>query len=305
MRIGTRRSALALAQAELVARMLGEQSGSAPVEIVPIVTGGDRGAGPADKSRWVSELEQALLEERIDLAVHSAKDVPGQLAPGTGLLATTRRAPAEDALCGAEALESLPEGARVGTSSLRRLAQLRAAREDLEVVPVRGNVDTRLAKLADPEQRLDAIVLARAGLVRLGREDEAGGTLDPARFVPAPGQGALALQGRRDDEATRLAAEAIGDEPSLRCLRAERALAVELEADCDTPLGAHAVGSADGTMTLRAWVGLPDGSAWALDELTGEQGAPEALGAAVAERLRVAGAQSLLEGAREMAADDR
>ena len=305
MRIGTRRSALALAQAELVAGMLGELPGSPEVEIVPIVTSGDLGAVASDKSRWVSELEQALLDERIDIAVHSAKDVPGELATGTALLSTTVRAPAEDALCGAEDLAALPEGARVGTSSLRRVAQLLAAREDLEVVPVRGNVDTRLAKLADAEQRLDAIVLARAGLVRLGRDGEAGATLDPARFVPAPGQGALALQGRRDDDAARLGAEAIGDERGLRCLLAERAVAAGLQADCDTPLGAHAVSSPDGTLTLRAWVGLPDGSAWALDELAGDADEPEPLGAAVAERLRTAGAESLLERAREMAGDGR
>ena len=303
MRIGTRRSALALAQAELVAGMLRELPGSHEVEIVPIVTSGDRGAGTSDKSRWVSALEQALLDEGIDLAVHSAKDVPGELTSGTELFSTTVRAPAEDVLCGAEDLASLPEGARVGTSSLRRVAQLRAAREDLEIVPLRGNVDTRLAKLADAEQRLDAIVLARAGLVRLGRDDEASATLDPARFVPAPGQGALALQGRCDDADARVAAEAIGDEGGLRCLLAERALASGLQADCDTPLGAHAVCSPDGTLTLRAWVGLPDGSAWALDELTGDADGPEPLGAAVAERLRTAGAESLLERAREMAGD--
>ncbi|HXD54561.1 MAG TPA: hydroxymethylbilane synthase [Solirubrobacteraceae bacterium] len=302
MRIGTRRSALALAQAELVATTLGgEGTEAGSVEIVPIVTGGDRGERGADKSRWVAELEQALIDGRIDLAVHSAKDVPGELAPGTALLATTSRAPAEDVLCGAPALEALAAGARVGTSSLRRLAQLRAAREDLEVVPVRGNVDTRLAKLADPAQGLDAIVLARAGLLRLGRDDEAGGTLDPARFVPAPGQGALALQGRADDERTRHAAEGVGDEAALRCLLAERALAVALEADCDTPLGAHAVHSAEGEIALRAWVGLPDGSAWALDELSGDARAPEELGRRVAERLRAAGAEDLLQRAREMA----
>jgi hydroxymethylbilane synthase len=264
MRIGTRRSALALAQAELIAGMI---PAGAP-EIVPIVTGGDTGAGAADKSRWVDELEQALLDQRIDLAVHSAKDVPGDLAAGTVLLGTPPRAPAEDVLCGAEGIDALAPGARVGTSSLRRVAQLRAAREDLDVVAVRGNVDTRLEKLADPGQRLDAIVLARAGLLRLGREREAGGTLDPRRFVPAPGQGALALQGRAGDEQVRSAVRSIGDTGAFACLRAERALAAGLDADCDTPLGAHAVLIAGGG-------------------------------------LRAMGAEELLAGARQMAGDER
>ncbi len=297
MRIGTRRSALALAQAELVASMLGGGT-----EIVPLVTGGDDGGSPrGDKSRWVDELERALLEGRVDLAVHSAKDVPGELAPGTALLGSPSRAPAEDVLCGAASLERLPAGARIGTSSLRRVAQLRAAREDLEVVPLRGNVDTRLAKLATPEQRLDAIVLARAGLERLGRGAEVGGALDPARFVPAPGQGALALQGREDDDDARRAAESLTDADALCCLRAERALAAALGADCETPLGAHATIVPGGLLKLRAWVGLPDGSAWASDELDGSGEDPESLGAGVAERLLAVGAERLLAGAREMA----
>lgn len=297
MRIGTRRSALALAQAELVAGMLGG------AEIVPIITGGDRGAGVGDKSRWVAELEQALLDGRVDLAVHSAKDVPGQPAPGLELLGSPARAGAEDVLCGSPDLASLPSGARVGTSSLRRLAQLRAARSDLEVVALRGNVDTRLAKLADDAEGLDAIVLARAGLQRLGRTSEVGAVLDPVRFVPAPGQGALALEGRADDEASRAAVATVNDGLGFACLRAERALARELGADCDTPLGAHATGIEGAGLVLRAWVGLPDGSAWAADELAGERSDPEGLGRAVARRLRAVGADELLRGAREAAGD--
>jgi hydroxymethylbilane synthase len=294
MRLGTRRSALALAQAELVAGMLGG------VEVVPLSTGGDAGAGAEDKSRWVDGLERALLDGEIDLAVHSAKDLPGELAPGLALLGAPARAGAEDALCGAAGLEALAPGARVGTSSLRRVAQLRSARPDLEVVPVRGNVDTRLAKLGSASERLDAIVLARAGLQRLGREAEAGALLDPARFVPAPGQGALALQGRTEDARAQQAAERITDAAALMALRAERALARALGADCHTALGAHAQAGGGGLL-LRGWVGLPDGSAWALDEQAGEPGAPEALGELVAKRLRAVGAQELLEGARETA----
>lgn len=299
MRIGTRRSALALAQAELVAGMLGE------AEIVPIVTGGDRGSGPGDKSRWVAELERALQEQRIDLAVHSAKDLPGELAEGLALLGAPARAAAEDVLCGAPSLQSLAPGARVGTSSLRRLAQLRSSRGDIEVVAVRGNVDTRLAKLAAGEDGLSAIVLAHAGLQRLGREEECGGVLDPGEFVPAPGQGVLALEGRAGDEQAREAAAGLTDRLSLASLLAERALARELEADCDTPLGAHAVPQDGTALRLRAWVGLPDGSAWAADELLGDLDDPQALGCEVAARLRSVGAQELLLAAREMAGDGR
>jgi hydroxymethylbilane synthase len=295
IRLGTRRSALALAQAELVAGMLGD------VQIVPLVTGGDEGAGPADKSRWVDGLERALLAGEIDLAVHSAKDLPGELAEGLALLGAPARAGAEDALCGARELDSLAAGARVGTSSLRRIAQLRSVRPDIEVVPVRGNVDTRLSKLAE-DGGLDAIVLARAGLQRLGRESEAGGLLDAARFVPAPGQGALALEGRADDEPARQAAAGLTDGETMTALLAERAVARELGADCHTAFGAHAR-LRDGRLAMRAWVGLPDGSAWAGDDREGEAARPEELGREIASRLRAVGADELLAGAREMASD--
>jgi hydroxymethylbilane synthase len=304
MRLGTRASALALAQARLVAERL-QSSGQHAVEIVPIVTRGDRqsagAAQPApgeDKSRWVSELETALLCGEIDAAVHSAKDVPGEPVDGLELVAAPPRAGAQDALCGAASLDALAPGARVGTSSRRRAAQLLAARDDLQLVPVRGNVDTRLAKLAQRE--LDAIVLAHAGLARLGREREIGALLDPAQFVPAPGQGTLALQARSDDEHAAQALRAIGDADSLACLTAERSLARSLDAGCDTPLGAHAV-LGDGVLRLRAWVGLPDGSAWAVDELEGDATAATALGADVGARLLSAGAGEILRRAVEIA----
>ncbi len=308
MRIGTRRSALALAQAELVAELLAA-AGHSDIEIVPMSTGGDRAsaagldptADGSDKSRWVAELEDALADGQIDLAVHSAKDVPGELAEGLALHGAPARAPAEDVLCGGTGLEELERGARVGTSSIRRVAQLRAAREDLDVVAIRGNVDTRLRKLSDPEQGLDAIVLARAGLVRLGLEAHAGAVLDLARFVPAPGQGVLALEGRIEDEATRTAVQAITDKDAFACLLAERAVARELDASCHTPLGAYAVPAGCGCLNLRAWVGLPDGSAWVEDELLGGFYDPDALGRRVAERLRAAGAADLLRQAEEMA----
>ncbi|MFZ1925730.1 MAG: hydroxymethylbilane synthase, partial [Solirubrobacteraceae bacterium] len=238
MRIGTRGSALALAQARLVAGWLGE------AEIVVVRTRGDIMHEPLrgehephkrsprdDKSRWVAELEQALLAEEIDLAVHSAKDIPVELHEGLELLGSPNRAAAEDALIGARSLEQLPEGACVGTSSVRRAAQLRAARSDLEVVSLRGNIDTRLRKLASAvtasgdgsggsDASLHAIVLAKAGLQRLGRERDIGCTLNAAHFVPAPGQGALGLQARSGDAAVSDTVAPILDKDASACLLA-------------------------------------------------------------------------------------
>jgi len=305
MRIGTRASALALAQAELVAEALAKarsrSAGRPAIEIVPVLTSGDRGRRAGDKSRWVDAIEDALEAEEVDLAVHSAKDVPGELRAGLALLGAPARAAPEDALCGAKSLAVLPPGARVGTSSLRRSAQLRAAREDLQVSSMRGNVDTRLRKLAAGGEGLDAIVLARAGLQRLGREDAVGAVLDPATHVPAPGQGILALEGRATDARARGAADAIGDRQTFTCLLAERALARELEASCHTPLGAHAGHAGGGRLRLRAWLGLPDGSRWLSDELEGEQEAPTELGREVARRMRLAGADELLGEAERLA----
>jgi hydroxymethylbilane synthase len=302
MRIGTRGSALALAQTRLVAQALGGESELVVVKVAGDDPGGEGTAPSAaggDKSRWVSELERALLADEIDLAVHSAKDVPGELADGLELLGAPPRATATDALIGATDLDELAAGARVGTSSLRRRAQLLAVRTDLEVVGLRGNVDTRLRKLADGE--LDAIVLAGAGLERLDRADEIGAQLDIERFVPAPGQGTLALQARSGDEAVSEWVAPILDADTGACLRAERAVAAGLDADCDTPLGAYAVPAGCGCLHLRAWVGLPDGSAWLLDELIGGFYEPRELGARMAERMLQAGAGELLARAREMA----
>jgi hydroxymethylbilane synthase len=308
MRIGTRGSALALTQARLVAGWLGD------AEIVVVRTSGDHGVKGGDKSRWVSELEQALCAGEIDLAVHSAKDVPGELADGLELLGAPVRASAEDALIGVRSLDELPQGACVGTSSVRRAAQLRAVRADLEVVSLRGNVDTRLRKLAyevsehgestdDGEPPLHAIVLASAGLRRLGRDSEIGCTLDTARFVPAPGQGALALQVRGGDEHAKAAVTPILDKDASACLTAERAVARTLGAGCNTPLGAHATPAGCGCLHMRAWVGLPDGSQWVLDELLGGFYDPEELGRRVAERLQAAGARELLACAEDMAVE--
>jgi hydroxymethylbilane synthase len=340
VRIGTRGSALALAQARLVKRWLGGG------EIVIVRTRGDVMYEPIkepdnghakngakippdtippdklrrgdDKSRWVAELEQALLLEEIDVAVHSAKDIPVELTDGLELLGSPNRASAEDALIGARSLEELPEGACVGTSSVRRAAQLRAVRADLEVVSLRGNIDTRLRKLASAviargdgsggeesagRSGFNAIVLAKAGLLRLERERDIGCTLDPASFVPAPGQGALGLQARAGDGTVKAAVEPIIDADASACLQAERALAHALGASCNTPLGAYAVPAGCGCLQLRAWVGLPDGSEWVADELLGGFYDPEELGSRVAERLEAVGARELLRRAEEIAVE--
>jgi hydroxymethylbilane synthase len=281
VRLGTRGSALALAQARTVAAALGG------AEIVTITTSGDRDRARGDKERWVREIDAALLRGDVDVAVHSAKDVPAQLAEGIVIAAVPPRADPYDALCGARSLNDLPDGARVGTSSLRRAAQLHALRDDLEVLELRGNVDTRLGRLHAGDY--DAIVLARAGLDRLGRGAEATGVL--REMVPAAGQGALAVTVRDGDDAARAAVERILDEAALRSLTAERALVRALEADCHTPVGAHAVLD-DGGLLLRAFVGAPDGAMWVRDERSGDD--PEALGAEVAERLRAAGADEVL-----------
>ena len=288
MRIGTRGSALALAQAGWVAERLG-----ADAEIVTITTLGDRGAEIGDKSRWVSELEAALLDGRIDIAVHSAKDVPTQLPEGLELVAIPERADPRDAICGASSLAELPAGATVGTSSLRRAAQIRAVRGDLEVISVRGNVDTRLRKLT--EGQFDAIVLALAGLERLGRADEAGGVL--AELVPAAGQGALAIEARAGAIPAELLA-AVSDPEATACVTAERELVGALDASCNTPVGAHARRLSSGELELVAWVGLPDGSAWIRDRQTGDAAG---LGSALAQRLLSAGAGELLRRAEREA----
>lgn len=281
IRVGTRASALALAQAGWVAERLGND-----VELVPITTLGDRDPARGDKSRWVSALEQALLDGEIDLAVHSAKDVPAELPEGLEVLAVPERADPHDVICGAPSLDALRTGARVGTSSLRRAAQLRAARDDLELVSIRGNVDTRLRKLA--EGALDALVLAAAGLSRLGRGEEAGGILTDV--VPAAGQGALLVEGRPGalDQA-RLAR--INDPLASACVAAERELVHALGASCNTPLGVNARAAPGGELELRAWVGLPDGTRWISDRMTGPE---SGLGATVAGRLRAVGAEELL-----------
>jgi hydroxymethylbilane synthase len=280
IRIGTRGSALALAQANWVAARLGEET-----ELVTVTTRGDVG-GLGDKSRWVSELERALLEDEIDVAVHSAKDVPAELADGLAVLAIPARADPGDVLCGADSLADVSSGARVGTSSLRRVAQLRAVRADLDVVPARGNVDTRLRKLNRGE--FDALVLAAAGLERLGRRGEGGDVLD--ELVPAAGQGALLVEGRPDVLTADQLSE-LSDPDATACVLAERQVVHALGASCNTAVGAYATGSADGELEIVGWAGLPDGSEWISDRL---RGAPAEVGRTLAERMASVGAVELL-----------
>jgi hydroxymethylbilane synthase len=288
IRLGTRRSALALAQAQSVADRLPS------ARLVPITTSGDRGSRN-DKSRFVKEIEDALLAGDVDLAVHSAKDVPAELPAGLSIVAVPERADPGDALCGAESVAELDEGAVVGTASVRRRAQLLALRPDLDVRELRGNVDTRLRRLAEGD--FDAIVLARAGLERLGRAGE-GAPL--TELVPAPGQGCLALEARTDDAPTIEATASLSDRDAVVALTAERALVTTLEATCHTPIGAHAM--ADGrALRLTAFVGLPDGSHWIRDELDGDAAGPAELGREVARRLEAAGARELLAEAERAA----
>ena len=298
LRLGTRGSALAVAQATLVRASLVELGEE--VELVTITTSGDERPGGRpppetgeDKSRFVKEIEEALLSDRIDLAVHSAKDVPSELPDGLAIVGVPERADARDTLCGAaDTLSELSQGASVGTASLRRRAQLLAVRPDLDVRPLRGNVDTRLRRLAEGE--LAAIVLAAAGLARLDRDE--GVAISEELMTPAPGQGCLALEARADDAGVRELAGRLTHRDSLTALLAERALVTGIGATCRTPVGAHAR-LEDGALRLDSFAGMPDGSQWIRDSLTGAAGEPGALGAAAAERLLASGAAELLADA--------
>jgi hydroxymethylbilane synthase len=289
LRIATRGSQLALTQAGMVAEMLGG------AELVEVSSDGE----PGDKSRFVRAVEGALLDGRADIGVHSAKDLPGEEVEGLEIAAVPPREDPADAWIGAGgSLNDAPEGARVGTVSLRRRAQLLAVRPDLRILDLNGNVDTRLRKLAEGDY--DAIILAAAGLLRLGREDEIGFRVPTDRMVPAAGQGALAVQVRSGDEETAAAVRAIGDEAAFAELRAERACFTRLDASCSTPIGVHAE-LHEGVIRIGAFVGLPDGSEWIRDELDADASDPEAAGVELAKRLLGAGAAELLARAGEAA----
>jgi hydroxymethylbilane synthase len=289
IRIATRGSKLALTQAGMVAEMLGG------AELVEASADNE----PGDKSRFVRGVERALLAGEAEVGVHSAKDLPGEMEVALEIAAVPPREDPADAWIGAgSSLADAPEGARVGTASLRRRAQLLAARPDLRVEELHGNVDTRLRKLAEGE--LDAIVLAAAGLRRLGREDEIGFRIPVETMVPAPGQGTLVLQVRAGDEATTAAVSGIFDLDAARELTAERAAVRLLDVSCTTPVGVFA--RVDGTrLQLDAFVGLPDGSEWLRDQIEVDADEPAMAGVQLAERLLGAGARDLLDRAEEMA----
>jgi hydroxymethylbilane synthase len=297
LRIATRGSALAVAQSGLVARAV-ERALGVDTELVRIRTEGDRLqqgslALLGGKGLFVKELEEALLDGRADLAVHSAKDLPAYVAAGLALAAFPERADPRDALVGSR-FDALRAGARVGTGSLRRAAQLRAARPDLEVVPLRGNVDTRLRKLAD--EGLDAVVLACAGLERLGLAARIDERLDPARLLPAVGQGTLALEAR---EGGALASDlaALDHGPTRVATRAERAFLERLAGDCTVPLAAYArlVG---GEVVLDALLASPAGDRVVRAAERAPAAAAEAAGRRAAERVLAQGGEAVLAGLR-------
>ena len=296
IRIATRESRLALAQTQLVAEAL--RTRGADVSIVGMTTIGDRVldrplAQVGGKGLFVKELEVALDEERADIAVHSLKDVPMELAPRFALVTFGEREAPQDAFVSTRhaALEALPAGARVGTSSLRRECQLRHAHPRLELRPLRGNVNTRLAKLDAGE--FDAIILAAAGLRRLGLEARIRALLPETLAVPAIGQGILAIEhlAARSDLAALLAG--FEHAATERAARAERAFGRIVEGSCEVPLGAFARVAGD-TLSLEGFIGLPDGSRVVRDRTSGEAAAAERLGAALGERLLAAGGREIL-----------
>ena len=283
LRLGSRGSTLALIQAEAVAAALGG------AEVVTLRTADD---AVGDKARFVRGVERAIIDGAVQLGVHSAKDLPGDLPEDLALVGVPGREDPTDAFIGrAGSLGELAEGARVGTSSLRRSSQLLALRPDLEILELRGNVDTRLAKLA--EGGYDGIVLASAGLARLGRAGEVSFRFGLDEMTPAAGQGCLALEARADDQPTAAAAGGITDRAALVELTAERAAVRALGADCETPVGICAR-AAEGELVLLGYAGLADGSEWVRDRVAGDPDQPAALGESLAERMLAAGAGEIL-----------
>lgn len=301
--VGTRGSMLALWQARHVAARLAEALPGVTLSLEVIRTRGDAVLDAplsriGGKGLFTREIEEALLDGRIDLAVHSIKDLPTELPEGLEVGAIPAREEPWDALVSRDggSLDALPPGARVGTSSLRRRALILAARPDLRVVELRGNVDTRLAKVAAGE--VDAAVLALAGLRRLGREGEVTQVLDGEAMVPAVGQGALGIEVRSGDPRVAAAVAALHHAATARAVNAERAVLAALDGGCQVPMGAHARDTAGGRIELRAFVALPDGSEAIRVRA---EGAPGEVASAVIARLRAAGAEDLLARARSAA----
>jgi hydroxymethylbilane synthase len=297
LRIGSRGSQLALWQANFVAALLREQGHDATIEVIK--TTGDKITDVAlakvgMKGMFTKEIEEALVDGRIDLAVHSTKDVPTDLAPEFDLAAIMKREDARDAFISVKShrIDDLRQGARVGTSSLRRQCQLKAMRPDLEVIPLRGNVDTRLRKLESGDY--DAIILAAAGVHRLGLHKHLRYCIPVEDMCPAVGQGALAIEIRCDDAQTRKLVEFLDHFPSRREIQCERALLGRLGGGCQVPIGAHATAEDPRELWLTAMVGRPDGREILRDLRAGPALDPEELGRQVAERLLNRGADRIL-----------
>jgi hydroxymethylbilane synthase len=303
VKIATRGSALALWQANHVRDRLQQREPNLAVELLVIKTKGDQIldvplAKIGGKGLFVKEIERALLDGDADLAVHSMKDVPAELAAGTILAAVSERADPFDALCTRDGsgVDALPQGARIGTSSLRRQCQLRALRPDLQVLLLRGNVGTRLRKL--DEGQFDGIILAAAGLLRLGHGDRISERLEPPRFLPAIAQGALGVQTRAEDISTvKRVRAAVHSEPDAQRVAAERAFMARLDGGCQTPMAAYAT-LEGGTLALSALIARPDGSQMLRAQRSGPAVEPEQLGRAVAEELLGRGGDAILADCR-------
>jgi hydroxymethylbilane synthase len=295
--IATRESRLALWQARHVQALLQQRLGVA-VDLLGMTTRGDEILDRAlskvgGKGLFVKELEVALEERRADLAVHSLKDVPMDMPEGFALAAVLEREDPRDAFVSPRyaSLADLPHGARVGTSSLRRVVQIAAERPDLVIEPLRGNLDTRLRKL--DEGQYDAIILAAAGLTRLGLKDRIRSTLPAEASLPAAGQGALGIEALSDRPEVAEWIAPLNDPATAACVRAERAVSRLLSGSCEVPLGAYAE-HADGTLRLRGLVATPDGTRIARAEHAGPATDPEGLGLKLVEDLRAQGANDIL-----------
>lgn len=299
IRIATRKSPLALWQAEFVRAQLQRHHPGLQVELVTFTTRGDKIldtplAKIGGKGLFVKELETALLEGSADLAVHSMKDVPMDFPDGLGLAVICEREDPRDAFVSANFAEiaALPLGARVGTSSLRRQCQLRALRPDLEIISLRGNVNTRLAKLDAGDY--DAIILATAGLLRLEFGARIRERISTDISLPAGGQGAVGIEIRNDDARMQALLQPLHHKPTALCVRAERALNKHLQGGCQVPIACFAELQGE-QLFLRGLVGAPDGSVLLRAQLHGPSSAPETLGIAVAEQLLQQGAGAILE----------
>lgn len=298
LRIATRKSALALWQAHYVKSRLEALYPGLTVELVPMVSRGDKIldvplAKVGGKGLFVKELEHALLEGEADIAVHSMKDVPMDFPEGLGLAVICEREDPRDAFVSHAyaSLDDLPKGAVVGTSSLRRQCQLLAKRPDLQIKFLRGNVQTRLQKLDDGEY--DAIILAAAGLIRLELSDRIRSFIEPEVSLPAGGQGAVGIECRMADERVLKLIAPLHHQLTAERVLAERAMNRRLEGGCQVPIGCYAEHQADG-LWLRGLVGDPDGSLLLVDDIKGPASEAEALGVTLAERLLARGADKIL-----------